>query len=327
MEKVIFEKKGKVISTPWSIVQLCSKIRGLYSRGYDDYVTFDRDVDRVRFYQCTIEEKLKFKQLDNQKIEFVECNFTSHPGIVLCGGSLDVYNSFLDDAEIVAFNCQNVSLLLNKEDTKLRKLSVSAFSTCISGNIKHYYYDDAEVVSDFISAHDLKMNSECGISFSAPHLRMENCSFEYRTGLYIGYNNLNMNQVEFLSDHGDLNFGNITSGNFSDGFKYDTIMTYTSPIVLTDSDILNEKNQAINSLFSVPKGYGVKNSSMNDRDIKEITSKIDSKYEQKINQIEQEQKRLQKQKEKLLQKENISKERAEEGLANRKIKKLTYPKE
>lgn len=145
--------------------------------------------------------------------------------------------------------------------------------------------------------------------------------------MYIGYNNLHMKHVEFLSECGNLYFGNITSGDLVDGFYHNTIMTYTYPVVLTDTDILSKKNQAINSLFSVLKGYSIKNININDSDIRKITSKIDSDYKQKINKIEQEQQRLNKQKEDLLKKAELSKKWAKDGLTKRKIKQLTYPKE
>lgn len=323
MGKVFFEKKGKVISIPWTIVDFC-KIRGLYSYDYRGNMAFDNDVDRVRFYQCNVKNLLKFEQRDHQKMEFVECNFTPGSEISLCGGSLDIYDSFLNDVSITVSKCKNVSLLFNKDDTSLSELSVSSSNTDISGNFKSVY--GVKVNSNAIYAHDLKIDSKYDISFSAPYLSMEDCSFEYRSCLYVGYNHLNMNHVEFLSEYGNLHFRNITGGSFVSGFKHDTITTYTYPVVLTDSDILSEKNQEIYSLLSILKGYGLKNHNINDRDIKKITSKIDSDYEIKIGEIEQEQQRLNKQKEKLLQQAELSKKWAEEGLTKRKIKQLTYPK-
>lgn len=329
MGTVNFKKNGKVISIPWWYCANKDKIRGLYKRksGYMAPIAFNEEITEIIFDGCKIDSPINFKLSEHQKLIFKNCDFSwcdldSH-FFELSGGNLDVYNSNFDNTDFRIVNCNSVFLNFNREDTRLRRLCISASDVSVCGEFKANH-GSIKIVSNYLDIHDVNVLVD-DITFDSLNLNIKNSNFEFFNSCSSYYKKLTMADVIFFSDCGELSFNNIVSKN-NNSVIHDSIATYHAPINLSDSDILDEKQQAIYSLLSVLKGYKEEVNRINQYDIDNVTSEINNDCNLRIDEVDKQLELLASKRRRLIEQYKIKVDCANKSLSNRKVKTLTYPK-
>lgn len=311
MKMVSFEKNGKMIHIPWIIVRNLSKMRGFYHLK-DHNIYFDEDVNRIIFYKCNIEYKLSFALSDHQILEFSECNFL-HSTILVKGGNLEINDSCFHLTSLITTDSEKVSLIFNKEDAELEKLSISSKDFYLFGNFN--VFDSATIWSKNFEVAESEIYTST-IALSATNLDIKNVILHSVYYAKYDYQNLSMQDVLFMVDSGTI--------TFTDSCR--NTITYHAPCEVTDIDILDEKKQKAYALLSILKGYAKVMNSVNANEAEKIKTNIHNHYAPKIEDIDREQEKLNRMKEKLLEREKNCTENAIEGLNHRKIKTMVYPK-
>lgn len=313
MEKVIFKKNGKIISIPWSICKNF-KIGWLYKKR-GRFIVFDDEISEIVFKDCKIIFDLNFELEKKQKIIFEDCVIMSDLEFIC--GNVDIRNSIFDGSSLIVKSGDSVTIDFNKPNAELKKLCIRANSVSITNDFSTS--GNVSIFSKNINVNGVNCTAD-SISFDAINLSIMNSRFKYYDHFYNGYKNLVMSDVLFYSDYGKLSFSEViddSSIGYYSGHK--DVATYYSPVDLTDSDILEGKEQSIYSLISILKGYKNEMNRINESDIAEKTSNINDYYSLSLAELEQRKQALQKEKSDTI-------EYVKENLTNRKIKTLQYPK-
>ena len=221
-----------------------------------------------------------------------------------------------DDFYNADWDWQLLRLFTDFNNAKLKScsLSLSGKSVNLSGiklDKKHpEQVRKLNINADNISINDVDLFTDNQVQLTCDKLKINNSIINSSLYIQLLYNDLYMNDV-YLETNGYIRFN--SNSVYRDKDK---------PTIITDSDLKDEKKQAIYSLLSVLKGYNDQIINQNATDIKMKESRINELVSPKIESIESEISLLQKKKETIIYSVDKEKNKIKEQCEKRKVKEL-----
>ena len=307
MGYVIIRKDNKVIKRP-------ELLQRIIDFGLDvlrmDQSTTEKEATHLIYQNCKINSKIF--HCENQTVEFnncklFDCSFTLNNANLITNSDFLYCYFNVNDKHTSTTDFNNAKL-------KSCSLSLSGKSVNLSGiklDKKHpEQVRKLNINADNISINDVDLFTDNQVQLTCDKLKINNSIINSSLYIQLLYNDLYMNDV-YLETNGYIRFN--SNSVYRDKDK---------PTIITDSDLKDEKKQAIYSLLSVLKGYNDQIINQNATDIKMKESRINELVSPKIESIESEISLLQKKKEAIIYSVDKEKNKIKEKCEKRKVKEL-----
>jgi len=211
-----------------------------------------------------------------KKVIFDNCKFSDCD--ISLNDSILISNSEFEKCELYCNKCKSVDLTINENDSKTKFIVSNTSNIKIQGeNVSDNSYsfngNNIQVSNTIIYSKYFGIDGSFIDVTSSEIIALEDVS--------ISYDKLCINDICFESKFGKVKFFDYINNKEVDYYKNSGSMT-----VISDSDILCEKNKSTYDLISILKGYKNMISNINKEELNRQKEKIDLEVSQKLGEID-----------------------------------------